>query len=156
MAQYAFFDSPSGKIRITSESGFITGLDYFAQPLNLPQKIDDPVLVLTIDWLNRYFSVQAPDPAEIPVKLNGTPFQLAVWNILKTIPYGHSVTYGNIARQLSPTMSAQAVGGAVGKNPVSILIPCHRVLGTGGNLTGYAGGLDKKRFLLDLEGIVYK
>lgn len=156
MAHYALFNSPAGTIRITSENGVLTGLDFSAQPLNLPQMFDDPVLLLTVDWLIRYFAGQSPDPAEIPVKLNGSEFQLAVWEILKTIPYGQSITYGEVAKQLSPSMSPQAVGGAVGKNPVSILIPCHRVLGTGGKLTGYAGGLDKKRYLLDLEGIAYR
>ena len=84
----------------------------------------------------------------------GTDFQKKVWQLLLTIPYGCHTSYGAIAKQISPGMSAQAVGGAVGRNPISILIPCHRVLGADGSLTGYAGGLESKRFLLELERII--
>ena len=90
--------------------------------------------------------------------LKGTPFQMEVWEILCQIPYGQTITYGQIARQIAAkrgrkTMSAQAVGGAVGRNPISIIVPCHRVMGTDGSLTGYAGGVDKKMALLTLEGV---
>ena len=108
------------------------------------------------NWLDSYFS---GDPAEVTFPLNphGTAFQKQVWEILLTIPYGKTTTYGAIAREMArragrEKMSAQAVGQAVGKNPISILIPCHRVVGVNGKLTGYAGGLDRKEWLLRHEG----
>ena len=107
-------------------------------------------------WLNMYFTGRNPE-AFPPLRPEGTPFQKKVWAILRTIPYGSTVTYGAIASRLAGQtgtgrMSAQAVGRAVGRNPISILIPCHRVVGAHGGLTGYAGGLDRKRALLSLEG----
>lgn len=107
-------------------------------------------------WLDRYF--MGEDPGVLPsLHLMGTPFQRAVWEALATIPYGETMTYGAIATELEPRLSrrisARAVGGAVGRNPVSVIVPCHRVLGAGDAITGYAGGLDRKRGLLQLEGI---
>ena len=107
-------------------------------------------------WLSRYFEGHDPGVPP-PVRPYGTPFQQSVWQRLLTIPYGSTTTYGALAAQLaahnaSGRMSAQAVGQAVGRNPISIIIPCHRVIGADGTLTGYAGGLDKKIFLLGLEG----
>jgi methylated-DNA-[protein]-cysteine S-methyltransferase len=101
-------------------------------------------------WLDLYFTGEKPDftPQLAP---KGTPFQQRVWEILLTIPYGKTVSYGDVARQISPTMSAQAIGGAVGRNPIGIIIPCHRVIGADGSLTGYGGGLERKRWLLELE-----
>ena len=112
-------------------------------------------LAEAVRWLDAYFSGREPDFLP-PLHPHGTAFQRAVWDILRSIPYGQTMTYGEIARRLAAQqglshMSAQAVGGAVGHNPVSILIPCHRVVGADGSLTGYAGGVDKKRFLLELE-----
>lgn len=106
-------------------------------------------------WLDLYFSGNIPDFTP-PLSLNGTAFQLEVWNILLGIPYGQTISYGDIAKQLAARkkvsrMSAQAVGNAVGKNPISIIVPCHRVIGSDGSLTGYAGGLERKSFLLSLE-----
>ncbi len=107
-------------------------------------------------WLNCYFGGKIPN-VHVPIRFCGTPFQVEVWEILSHIPYGTTVTYGEIAKTLSARhgcrMSAQAVGGAVGRNPISIIIPCHRVMGAHGKLTGYAGGIDKKRVLLEREGI---
>ena len=106
-------------------------------------------------WLDLYFAGKEPDfsPALNPT---GTAFQMSVWAILQTIPFGETTTYGAIARRLEEQtkkrMSAQAVGGAVGRNPISIIVPCHRVIGADGSLTGYAGGLDKKEYLLRTEG----
>ena len=102
-----------------------------------------------------YFTGHEPQ-FMLPVHMTGTPFQLAVWSILQTIPYGATTTYGEIAKEIArqkglPHMSAQAVGGAVGHNKISIIIPCHRVVGTNGSLAGYAGGVDKKVKLLTLE-----
>lgn len=110
-----------------------------------------------IHWLDQYFSGKIPKN-DVPLHLIGTDFQKEVWEILRTIPYGSTTTYGQIAKLLSvkrgnKRVSAQAVGGAVKRNPVSIIVPCHRVIGANGKLTGYAGGLDKKAFLLKIEGI---
>ena len=105
-------------------------------------------------WLDAYFAGMRPEPLP-PLAPKGSPFRQKVWRALLQIPYGETVTYGEIAEQISggkAGMSAQAVGGAVGHNPISIIIPCHRVLGSGGKLTGYAGGLEKKEYLLKLEG----
>lgn len=116
-----------------------------------------PVLEQTKEWLIIYFSGREPDFCP-PVHMTGTPFQLSVWKILQQIPYGKTVTYGEIAKEIArekglSRMSAQAVGGAVGHNKISIIVPCHRVIGKDGSLTGYAGGIDKKMKLLDLEGV---
>lgn len=119
-----------------------------------------PVLAQTARWLGRYFAGEPVVADEIPLDPEGTPFQKTVWRLLSEIPYGQTVTYGELARKAAallgkPRMSAQAVGQAVGANPIAIIIPCHRCLGVKGNLTGYAGGLDMKRALLDLEHIPY-
>lgn len=110
------------------------------------------------DWLDRYFAGEKPRVAELSLAPEGTEFQKQIWKILCEIPYGQVTTYGAVAREVMvrmnrKSMSAQAVGGAVGHNPISIIIPCHRVIGADGSLTGYAGGLDKKRKLLEHEGI---
>lgn len=118
-----------------------------------------PVFQTTKRWLDLYFQGKIPDfmPA---LRLEGTPFRKAVWEILLSIPYGQTMTYGEIAGKLAEQrallrMSAQAVGNAVGHNPISIIVPCHRVVGSGGSLTGYAGGVKKKAVLLALEGADY-
>jgi len=117
----------------------------------------DAVLVQACNWLGIYFSGKEP-PFMPPVHLKGTPFQLEVWRILQEIPYGTTATYGDIAKEVAKRMgkakmSAQAVGGAVGSNPVSIIVPCHRVIGAHGRLTGYQGGIHLKTALLELEGL---
>ena len=109
-------------------------------------------------WLNGYFSGEKPLPHMLSLAPSGSEFRKAVWKCLCEIPYGETVTYGTISKRIAEqfgksTMSAQAVGGAVGHNPISIIIPCHRVIGAKGNLTGYAGGIDKKIQLLKHEGI---
>ncbi len=154
--------SPVGSITLSSNGTALTGLwfdgqKYFAQTLSEPyeEKLL-PVFEDTIKWLDIYFGGAIPDFTP-DLSLHSTPFRKAVWDILLTIPYGHTMTYGEIAEILAQQtgkkkMSAQAVGGAVGHNPISIIIPCHRVVGTDGKLTGYAGGIDRKRFLLELEG----
>lgn len=132
------------------------GQSYFADTLPTEQIAQEtPILAQAREWLDEYFSGKEPDftPTLHPI---GSPFRQAVWKLLLQIPYGQTTTYGEIARQLEklqnrPHMSAQAVGGAVGHNGISIIIPCHRVVGTKGSLTGYAGGLDKKMALLELE-----
>ena len=135
---------------------WFTGQKYFANTLpdeQVPK--ETPILKEAKKWLDIYFSGREPDFTP-PLHPAGSPFRQAVWEILLQIPYGQTTTYGEIARSLAkiqntPHMSAQAVGGAVGHNEVSIIIPCHRVVGTNGSLTGYAGGIDKKISLLELE-----
>lgn len=110
------------------------------------------------DWLDRYFQGQKPAISELPLAPIGGEFRQMVWKILCEIPYGQVITYGDIAKKVAQRkglarMSAQAVGGAVGHNPISLIIPCHRVVGTNGSLTGYSGGLDMKIKLLEFEGV---
>lgn len=155
------YASPLGGILLAADEIGLTGLwfdgeKYFAD--NLPAEHaerETPILAEGKRWLDIYFTGKEPDllPELHPI---GSAFRQAVWEILLQIPYGKTTTYGEIARQLAekqglPRMSAQAVGGAVGHNEISIIIPCHRVVGTDGSLTGYAGGIDKKVKLLELE-----
>lgn len=156
----AHYDSPLGGITLTSDAAALTGL-YFDGERDFPdlsaaQEKDLPVFGEVMRWLTIYFG--GKEPAFMPaLRPAGTPFQQAVWEILRTIPYGGTTTYGAIARRIAADagrrMSAQAVGGAVGRNPISILIPCHRVIGADGSLTGYAGGLPRKTALLRIEGV---
>ncbi|MEA4823719.1 MAG: methylated-DNA--[protein]-cysteine S-methyltransferase [Clostridiaceae bacterium] len=145
-----------GRITVTSDGMNVTGLYFDGQrgftgvDCANPEAAIPDILAKTWDWLDGYFT--GCNPGTIPcLYTNGTAFQERVWHILREIPCGKVVTYGAIARTLS--VSAQAVGGAVGRNPISILIPCHRVVGADGGLTGYAGGLARKQQLLSLEGI---
>lgn len=156
------YDSPVGSMTMASSGAALTGLwyngqKYFARTLSEPyeEKLL-PVFEDTIKWLDIYFGGAVPDFTP-ELSVHSTPFRKAVYDILLTIPYGHTITYGEIAANLShqmgkKKMSGQAVGGAVGHNPISIIIPCHRVVGADGSLTGYAGGIDRKKFLLELEG----
>lgn len=155
------YQSPMGDILLAADEIGLTGLwfegqKYFANTLSdeyIPQ--ETPILAEAKRWLDVYFSGEEPNFTP-PLHPIGSAFRQDVWQILLQIPYGQTTTYGEIARQLSKKhgivhMSAQAVGGAVGHNEVSIIIPCHRVVGTNGSLTGYAGGIDKKIRLLELE-----
>ena len=155
------YNSPLGGILLAADETGLTGLwfewqKYFPHDLQAARtEAETPILAEAARWLDVYFRGEEPDflPPLHPI---GSPFRQEVWNILLRIPYGKTVTYGDIARQLAKkrgleTLSAQAVGGAVGHNAVSILIPCHRVVGTNGSLTGYAGGMDRKIKLLTLE-----
>jgi methylated-DNA-[protein]-cysteine S-methyltransferase len=117
-----------------------------------------PVFAAAKNWLDRYFAKEKPAISELPLAPIGSAFRQEIWNILCKIPYGEVITYGGIARQMAvkmnkKSMSSQAVGGAVGHNPISIIIPCHRVVGSNGSLTGYAGGIGTKVTLLELEGV---
>lgn len=157
MQETAIYSSPLGRIFLAADHIGLTGLwfegqKYFPQGLPDPQNAaESPVLLQTKHWLDQYFSGQRPG-AIPPLHLMGTPFQQDVWQILRTVPYGQTVTYGQLARQLGRScMSAQAVGSAIGRNPISILVPCHRVVGANGSLTGYAGGIARKIELLNLE-----
>lgn len=163
MTSIQYYHSPIGRLLLSAdEIGLIgvwlEGEKYFAHGLPADRReACTPILADTKRWLDEYFSGKEPDfmPPLHPI---GSPFRQAVWQILRRIPYGKTVTYGEIAREMArqkglPKMSAQAVGGAVGHNEISILIPCHRVVGAKGNLTGYAGGLSRKIQLLTLEGV---
>ncbi len=153
----AYYDSPLGRIVLTADDIGLTGL-YFDQECHI-QDVDpscDDVIDDAMGWLDAYFRGDVPD---IHVRLHpiGTPFQMSVWDEIGRIPYGGTTTYGAIARTIAerrgiPRMSAQAVGNAVGKNPIAIIIPCHRVIGSDGSMTGYAGGVDRKIALLTIEG----
>ena len=142
------YRSPLGDIVLTSDGSALTGLR-FAEATNGEPAQDIPPLADACRWLDPYFSGAKPDftPRLAP---QGTPFQQSVWGELLAIPYGHTVTYGYIAQRLR-CRSAQAVGGAVGRNPIALIIPCHRVIGSNGQLTGYAYGLDRKQWLLSHE-----
>ena len=153
--------SPLGGITLASDGEYLTGLwfdgqKYFADTLSVQREEKDlDVFRRTDNWLDIYFSGKEPNFTP-PLRMKGTEFRQEVWQILLTIPFGKTMTYGAIAKVLAArrgpdAMSAQAVGGAVGHNPISLIIPCHRVVGTNGALTGYAGGLEKKAWLLDME-----
>lgn len=150
------YASPLGPILLAADETGLTGLwfegqKYFPSFLGVDyQEKETPILTETVRWLDVYFSGKDPDILP-PLHPQGSPFRQTVWDILLTIPRGQTMTYGEIARRLG-VRSAQAVGGAVGHNPISILIPCHRVVGSDGSLTGYAGGFDRKTRLLQLEG----
>ena len=161
MTYIQHYDSPLGGVLLSADELGLTGLwfdgqKYFAAAL--PDETieqDTPVLAETRRWLDGYFSGRKPDFTP-PLHPIGSAFRRSVWDILLRIPYGQTTTYGEIARQLAekqgrPRIAAQAVGGAVGRNKISIIIPCHRVVGTNGSLTGYAGGIDKKVKLLEWE-----
>lgn len=157
------YKSPLGGILLVCDDEGLTGLwfegqKYFAAGIDPEhEEREHPVLEQSVRWLDRYFSGQEPDFLP-PLHMIGSPFRLAVWEILCQIPCGKTMTYGEIGKRIAqqrglPHMSAQAVGGAVGHNPISIIVPCHRVVGTNGSLTGYAGGVDKKIKLLELEQV---
>ncbi len=163
MEYYCYFNSPLGSILLVSDDIGLCELYLDTQcgynpdlPASNPE--DFPALHQATAWLDEYFCGKVPAFTP-PLHLVGTDFQLDVWRLLLAIPYGRTVTYGEIAKQLVKNrgiekMSAQAVGNAVGANKISIIVPCHRVLGKGGRLTGYQGGLDKKSALLKIEKII--
>lgn len=152
------FDSPLGQMRLSCDGANLTAVTFTGQKWEETHIPNDavhgihPVLEQTKVWLSQYFSGIIPDFLP-PIALKGTEFQERVWTLLLDIPYGQTITYADLAKKLG-CKSAQAVGGAVGRNPISILIPCHRVVGADGSLTGYAGGVDKKEALLKLELII--
>ncbi len=160
------YKSPLGIITICcNEDEKVVGLffknqKYFAD--NIDGKITEnnnlKIFVTVKNWLDKYFAGKKPNIKEIPIKFIGNDFRKSVWKILCKIPYGKTLTYGDIAKQIAKQkcitkMSAQAIGGAVGHNPISIIVPCHRVVGRNGKLTGYAAGIDKKKKLLELEQV---
>ena len=157
MLYYTSTGSPLGEITLCSADGCaISGLWLNTQEVHLEnaERCDSrAVFHETRLWLKRYFAGERMRAGEIPLEYCGTDFRKRVWSELLTIPYGTTVSYGELAKRIGCS-SAQAVGQAVGRNPIPILVPCHRVIGSDGALTGYAGGLDKKRILLKIEGIL--
>ena len=158
------YPSPVGVITLARDGNSLTGLwlkgqkyhgdDIFGEMI---KKDDIPVFESAKRWLERYFAGEKPDISELPLFPQGSEFRREVWRILCEIPYGKVITYGDIAKKMAvktgkERVSSQAVGGAVGHNPISIIIPCHRVVGSNGSLTGYAGGISVKIKLLELEG----
>ena len=161
---FLHYFSPVGRLTVVGTKQHITGLwidgqKYFQSTLTQPPLYapHHPLLQQACDWLDRYFAGRRPLSAELPLAPAGSTFRRYIWSELCRIPYGTVVTYGSLARlaaqKFQKNMSAQAVGGAVGHNPISIIIPCHRVIGSNGSLTGYAGGIDKKLQLLQGEGV---
>lgn len=152
----AFVQTPVGRLQMVAQSDALIALLWENERLDrvrLNDSIQDdhhPVLVETRRQLDQYFSRER-ETFSIPIKPRGTPFQTVVWDALRQIPYGQTTTYGKIAEQIGRPRAVRAVGGANGKNPISIIIPCHRVIGASGKLTGFAGGLDNKQRLLRFE-----
>ena len=162
MTYISKINSPIGTLTIATDGKNLTGLwmneqKYFGSTLDNDYQENNslPIITQTKKWLKQYFAGQNPK-IDFPLAPQGSDFRQMVWNILLKIPYGKLTTYGDIAKQISKQTgkeaSAQAVGGAVGHNPISIIIPCHRVVGSNDSLTGYAGGINKKIKLLELEG----
>lgn len=159
-AQYV---SPIGTLTLCAHEDRLAGLwlegqKYFGASIPEEMVPDGgiPVLRQAGEWLDRYFSGEAPSPAGLPLSPMGTPFRQTVWKLLLEIPYGRVITYGQLSWRTAaalerPSMAAQAVGSAAGHNPISIIIPCHRLVGADGSLTGYAGGLERKQWLLRHE-----
>lgn len=161
----ATYQSPLGIMTMAGDENNLVGLwnegqKYHGETLykDMINYNEIPIFETTRKWLDRYFAGQKPDIAELSLAPAGSEFRQKVWDILCQIPYGEVITYGDIAKKIAAernkeSMSSQAVGGAVGHNPISIIIPCHRVIGSDGSLTGYAGGIQIKIKLLELEGI---
>lgn len=157
--------SPIGTITLLSDEHYLLGLwfkdqKYYASKYNLEKtnQVETAPINKTKLWLDSYFKGEQPDNNMISLNPKVTEFRQNIFKILKTVPYGQTITYKSISNKLKSSSNGnykafQAVGGAVGHNPISIIIPCHRVIGSDGSLTGYAGGIDKKIFLLKLEGI---
>lgn len=157
------YTSPIGDILLASQNNELIGLWFKGQKYymnylkeEIEEKNDEETLMKAKKWLDRYFKGEKPSIKELSLNPDASEFRKKVWQILCEIPYGQTLTYKEIALKLAKenglnSMSAQAVGSAVGHNPISIIIPCHRVIGSNGKLTGYAGGLDKKEYLLKLE-----
>jgi methylated-DNA--[protein]-cysteine S-methyltransferase len=166
MIYTTYYNSPIGKLLLASKENKLIGLwiegqKYYLSGIEdeITKNDDEKILIETKKWLDRYFNGEKPCPNELDLAPIGSKFRKNVWDILCKIPYGKVITYNDIAKEIAKKrkinkMSAQAVGGAVGHNPISIIIPCHRVIGTNGSLTGYAGGLDKKEYLLKFENAI--
>lgn len=165
MIYTSYYNSPLGRILLASKDNKLIGLwidgqKYFLKGIDCDviENNDIDILNKTKKWLDGYFDGKKPDISELDLEPIGNEFRQNVWKLLCDIPYGEVTTYGELAKKVAKMMnkekmSAQAVGGAVGHNPISIIIPCHRVVGRNGNLTGYGGGIDKKIKLLEIENV---
>lgn len=155
--RHALVDSPIGPLALVEEDGALVALSVEgAREGPVPPSFgarDDELLPHVREQLDEYFAGRLQE-FDADVVLHGTPFQVRVWNALAQIPYGTTGTYGQVARTVGAPRAAQAVGAANGRNPVSLLVPCHRIIGAGGRLTGYAGGMARKEYLLRLEGVL--
>ncbi len=165
MYYYSYYNSPVGRLTIAGDEKSIVGLwlehqRFYFDVLQGHECAEKETAVITLakKWLDRYFLGEDPPIHQLTFKFIGSDFRVGVWEMLTEIPYGKVVSYGDLAKEIVKkkgikNMSAQAVGGAVGRNPISIIVPCHRVVGAKGNLTGYSGGIETKIKLLELEGI---
>lgn len=156
---FSKYYSPMGEIVIALDGDMLCGLWFAGQKHFLSRYktdiyfyLDNEETLKVKNWLDNYFSDNKPNIEQLKIKLEGTQYEMRVWNVLKTIPYGDTITYKDIADLLN-IKSYQAIGGAVSRNPISIIIPCHRVIGTNNKITGYAGGIERKLKLLELEGV---
>ncbi len=145
----ACYDLSFGTLCVRYEGEILYGLSLTEERWG-GEGVRAPFSDRTAEQVRQYLAGQRKT-FDIPYCLQGTPFQLKVWHALETIPYGEVRTYGEIARQTGNAGAARAVGGACNKNPVGVIVPCHRVIGADGKLTGYAGGLPVKQRLLSLE-----
>lgn len=149
--QIRIIDSPVGKLRLVAEDGFLTELRFGGEPAVFDGDVENSRLLDEVErQLGEYFC-GARKSFDLPIRMKGTPFQMEDWEALKGIPYGETVTYGEIARRIGRPNASRAVGMANHNNPISIIVPCHRVIGKNGKLTGYGGGLNAKQLLLELE-----
>ncbi|MEV5899117.1 methylated-DNA--[protein]-cysteine S-methyltransferase [Streptomyces sp. NPDC052127] len=155
MKQHTIVDSPYGPLTLVADDGVLCGLYMTEQRHRPPEENfgprDDTLFGAAEEQLEAYFAGELRE-FSLELRLHGTPFQRSVWDGLRKIPYGETRTYGELAEALGNPTASRAVGLANGRNPVGIIVPCHRVIGAGGGLTGYGGGLDRKRRLLDFEG----
>lgn len=168
MIYTSYYKSPIGNILLASKDNQLIGLWFENQKHykanNQEEQIEndnDTTIIKTKNWLDRYFNNEQPNPQELKLNPKGTDFQETIWKFLLEIPYGEVITYKDLATQFAKikkrkSMSSQAIGGAVGHNPISIIIPCHRVVSTSGSITGYAGGIEKKVKLLIHENVDMK
>ncbi|MBN6064891.1 methylated-DNA--[protein]-cysteine S-methyltransferase [Aggregatibacter actinomycetemcomitans] len=156
---YRYYPSPLGNLLMLSDGEHLTHLDFeleqFAPNPKWQEKNELPVFAQVCAALDRYFNGEPETFADIPLAPQGTEFQQQIWQALRQIGYGQTASYGELAKRINNPKAVRAVGGAVGSNPISIIIPCHRILGKDGTLTGFGGGLVAKRFLLQLENIPY-
>lgn len=156
---YCYYASPVGRLLLLSQKDCLTNLDFESEQRSPNPKwiLDEnrPLFLQVKQGLDRYFNGEKETFEQIPLSPQGTDFQQRIWEALRQIPYGATATYGGLATLIDNPKAVRAVGGAVGRNPISIIIPCHRVLGKQRQLTGFGGGLPAKRFLLDLEKIDY-
>lgn len=151
-----YFTCPFGTLLITCDEQALIGISFLGdkKDLFLKNRDENTIMKHVFDELEQYFQGKR-DTFDVPLKTVGTSFQTKVWNELLNIPYGKTITYGEVARRIGNPKASRAVGGAIHNNPIPIIIPCHRVIGSNGTLTGFGWGLDIKRTLLDLEGAQY-